>query len=112
MECDWVAHTTALETADVAKWVIRTGGLFDATARNDQHEYVGRSLHTAGDRPRRQPGALDRPAAEAAAEGLPHRKAVVVKGARGLFSNCKSIRQHEPSQQAAGMLTSPCLGGV
>ena len=82
-----MAHTTALETADVAKWVIRTGELFDATARNDQHEYVGRSLRVTGrggsrgpstGRPRRQPPRASR-----------IRKQVEVKGwdGQGLFSN-------------------------
>jgi hypothetical protein len=50
MECDLGARTTALGTADAAKWVIPAGVLFDATARDDQHEYV-----PAADRPRKQP---------------------------------------------------------
>ena len=47
-ERDWAAHTTALGTADAAKWVNRHMWQdyccqVDATARDDQHGYVDRS---------------------------------------------------------------------
>ena len=51
MERDLMAHTTALGTADAAKWVggccevgEPAGALFNAIARDNQHEYFDRSL--------------------------------------------------------------------
>ena len=46
MERDLIAHTTALGTADAAKWVNRQE--FDAAARDDQHGYVDKSLREVG----------------------------------------------------------------
>jgi hypothetical protein len=50
MECDLAAHTTALGTADAAKWVNRQEYCcqVDATARNDQHGYIDRSMSETG----------------------------------------------------------------
>jgi hypothetical protein len=48
MECDWAAHTPAFGTADAAKMGEPAGALFDANARDDQHQYVGRSLWETG----------------------------------------------------------------
>jgi hypothetical protein len=55
-----MARTTALGTADAAKWVHRQGALVDATARNDQHEYVDRSLRET-ERVLKQPSGVGGP---------------------------------------------------
>jgi len=45
MERDWAAHTTALETADAAKWVNRQENRStQPRATIDQHAYIDRSL--------------------------------------------------------------------